>query len=334
MGIERVIDFSKPRVLLCQRCKYRAAFSQSWIDRWGQGEESCPSCGVNSDSPERADYDWDRSDLAADDDIVLDLNWYHTTTHRNWPDPNFGFSAAPSCGPQSWVASRDDCATARLQWEARQKRKALHVGTYEAAIENMLRRLSYQPVLETQYYLYRVHLKADSVLAPGINREPTNFVGDTYLEKLGLGQGEIYRYVNVHEDEGSISLALGAEVIECVQRVPLPLMPSESLESQDIKLRLDAAELKRPKESVDAFSRFRSRPSFTNPYANEARTQWNRLSTQLPDRVQDKFSDALDLRIRIQGNNVFGKYMIGMRDVILNPEQIIKALDSEPLRRV
>ncbi|SDR20768.1 hypothetical protein SAMN04489765_3838 [Tsukamurella pulmonis] len=39
------------------------------------------------------------------------------------------------------------------EWSARQQAKALHVGTYEAAVENMLRRMRNQNDLASQFYL-------------------------------------------------------------------------------------------------------------------------------------------------------------------------------------
>ncbi len=39
--------------------------------------------------------------------------------------------------------------------------KALHVGTYEAAIENMLRRMNDELDSHAQFYLYRVELDLD-----------------------------------------------------------------------------------------------------------------------------------------------------------------------------
>ncbi len=57
-------------------------------------------------------------------------------------------------------------------WAARRRAKALHIGTYEAAVHNMLRRIRDQADRGNQFYLYRVHLSlcfylARSVFVPG-----------------------------------------------------------------------------------------------------------------------------------------------------------------------
>ncbi|MDQ7993287.1 MAG: hypothetical protein AAGC63_09310, partial [Propionicimonas sp.] len=67
------------------------------------------------------------------------------------------------------------------RWTARQKAKALHIGTYEAAIENMVRRKADQSGSGEQFFLYRVELSPDCVIEPGVHKEPTNFVGDAHL---------------------------------------------------------------------------------------------------------------------------------------------------------
>lgn len=70
-------------------------------------------------------------------------------------------------------------------WAERQRAKALHVGTYEAAVHNMLRRIHDQADHGAQFYLYRVHLKPSVVVWPGWLIDPSNFVGDVVLGKPG-----------------------------------------------------------------------------------------------------------------------------------------------------
>lgn len=333
MGIERPVDFSKHRILLCKNCKYRAAFPHSWIDLWEQGKETCPSCRIESSHQRRAVYDWDHSDLITDISKVLNLNWYHTTTHTNWPDPHFDPAEKLTSNAKNYMRNSTGNPHAVEEWVARQKTKALHVGTYEAAIENMLRQLGNQRASETQYYLYRVKLSKASKVAPGVNPEPSSSFGDSYLADLGIESGGIYRYINVHEDEGSVSLALGTKAIEAVQRIAIPLLPHKSSESQLIKNKLDHAEFMKPEPKNDKFSKIRSKPLFTNPYLDTTQLVWREIATSIPDRLQDKFSMALDTRIQTAGNEYFSRYMLGMRDLILNPEWVLKALDDVPFQK-
>ena len=103
------------------------------------------------------------------------------------------------------------------------KAKALHVGTYEAAVENMLRRMDDQSDAASQFYLHRVQLRTDCAIEPGIHKEPTDWMGDAHLEgKCGPGVN-VLRYVNVHEDQSSVSLAIEISAVWRVQSIPIPL---------------------------------------------------------------------------------------------------------------
>lgn len=109
------------------------------------------------------------------------------------------------------------------RWANAQKTKALHLGTYEAAIENMLRRMRSQGDASDQFYRYRVLLRGDCEIEPGVSKEPTNFVGDAHLADYCAPGVNVLRYVNVHEDPSSVSLAIDSSAIESVQRIPIPL---------------------------------------------------------------------------------------------------------------
>lgn len=333
MSFERDIDFARPRLLHCNKCGHQDEFSHPWIDLWEQGKQGCPSCGITSDHPLRATYTYSPSDLAVDNTLISTLHWYHTTTHENWPNPNF--DPLTTLTQESQERMELMCGKgASARWARKQKLKALHVGTFEAAIENMLRRIQNQPAPQSQYYLYRVHLCSSNKVVEGINCEPTNFTGDAYLPDLGLKPSAAYRYVNVHEDPGSISLALGIESIESVQKLALPLLPPTSSESQEIERALDAAELESPVEIKDIFSKYRRTPNFTDPYALMADAQWNKLALQLPDRLQRPFQGALDLKLKGSGNDAVSRHMIGMSDIILKPEKILQALETIAAKKI
>lgn len=109
------------------------------------------------------------------------------------------------------------------EWAARQRAKALHVGTYEAAIHNMLRRMRDQPDHGSQFYLYRVHLRPSVVVREGWLIDHRNFVGDVVLEEVCPPGVDVARYLNYHEDPGGLSLALGRRAITSVQQVAVPL---------------------------------------------------------------------------------------------------------------
>jgi hypothetical protein len=88
---------------------------------------------------------------------------------------------------------------------------ALHLRTYESAIENMLRRLHDQDVgdpSEIRYWLHRVqiHLKPCD-LDQHIGDEFASLTGDVPLSEVHSRGGRAAPYINVYEAAGSVPLA-------------------------------------------------------------------------------------------------------------------------------
>lgn len=88
----------------------------------------------------------------------------------------------------------------------------------------MFRRIHDQSGAGETFFLYRVTLRTDIVLQDGCGPEVVDFMGDVALSDVCAPEIDAVRYVNAHEDPGSISLALGRSAIEAVQgiRVPIP----------------------------------------------------------------------------------------------------------------
>jgi hypothetical protein len=71
-----------------------------------------------------------------DNEVLPQLPWYHTSTSYDWPSP------AHSEVPRARLANCRTIAGIPVeQLIEHEISKAVHVGTYEAAIENMLRRM-------------------------------------------------------------------------------------------------------------------------------------------------------------------------------------------------
>ncbi|MEU2142075.1 hypothetical protein [Nocardia rhamnosiphila] len=98
------------------------------------------------------------------------LYWYHSSTHAVWPDRDFDPAAQLTDETKRRMESQTGPGAVE-RWAARQKSKALHVGTYEAAIESMLRRMDNQSDAASQFYLHRVQLRSDCAIEPGIHIE-------------------------------------------------------------------------------------------------------------------------------------------------------------------
>ena len=208
--------------MLCSGCGHRFIVDLDWIDRWEQADETCPGCGLTCEHEDAPRVTVNPEDPALDDERVARFAWYHTSTQPDWPTRDFDPAAGLTTEARVMMGGDDHVAA----WVARQRAKALHVGTYEAAIHNMLRRIRDQADRGNQFYLYRVHLKPSVVVREGWLIDPSNFVGDVVLDEVCPPGVDVARYLNYHEDPGGLSLALGREAIADVQQVPVPLSDS------------------------------------------------------------------------------------------------------------
>jgi hypothetical protein len=163
-------------------------------------------------------------DVALQGDNVDGLHWYHTSPYENWPDATTRAAEFEADSADSRIPSP---FTPQQQLETHLSR-ALHIGTYEAAIENMLRRLRDEDRRDggaAQYWLHRVqiHLTAGD-LAPGVGEELSDFMGNVQLSMLqDHGGAGAVRYVNTNEADGSISVAIDPAVITSVASIPIPI---------------------------------------------------------------------------------------------------------------
>ncbi|USR78814.1 hypothetical protein [Arcanobacterium pinnipediorum] len=247
MCLERDIDFGRARRMRCGRCGHEELVSHDWVESWEQGKEFCPGCGIDCTEEDRARPTYEPDDPSIVDESVSQMFWYHTSTIPDWPQKDF--DPREKLTPKTVQRMTRMCGIGAVdRWVEQQKSKALHLGTYEAAIENMLRRMGDQPEGDVPFYLYRVVLDDAACIEPGIHCEPTNLVGDA-LPKEFLSPGHsVYRYVNEHEDEGSISLALTADAITSVSSIRIPVaanVPARQRERlftwQDVQMKVEKA---------------------------------------------------------------------------------------------
>lgn len=217
--MERQIDFFRERHTLCRVCGHGWVVDLGWLDRWEQAEETCPGCEVTCEHEDSPRVTADPDDPALEDDQVAQFSWYHTSTHSDWPTRVFDPAAELTARTRTMMGGDARVAA----WAKRQRSKALHVGTYEAAVQNMLRRIRNQADQGSQFYLYRVRLKRAVVVREGWLIDPSNFVGDVVLELVCPPGVDVARYLNYHEDSGGLSLAVGREAIQSVQQIAVPL---------------------------------------------------------------------------------------------------------------
>lgn len=327
MNFDRTINFHRLRRMECRFCQHQWHCNDAWIDRWEQGNESCPSCGTTCESENRADFISEADDPAYDENFTRTAFWYHTSTHENWPNQAYD--------PASFLS---DEAKARMRtmgppraiekWAMRQKTKALHLGTYEAAIENMLRRMANQGSAGEQLFLYRVVLKPSCVVAPGVHTEPTSIMGDVQLKELVSSDTQIYRYVNVHEDRGSVSLAIQAQAIQAVQKIAIPLQPLENNSSlEPTRNRMLTATREPLPQAELLLGRFRLKP--IDLAEAEAQAIGAEMAERLPQGIRDRFLRACSADYRANGAEKYVDRIVGMQELVTKPEFILDALDNQ-----
>lgn len=323
--IERAIDFNRDRHMLCGACGRRWTVDLEWIERWDQGFETCPGCGVDCTKETSPRVTVDSDDPALDDADVPRLAWYHTSTHADWPrrdiDPAAGLTRETKqrMGGDAHVAA----------WAERQRGKALHVGTYEAAIHNMMRRLDDQGDDGKQFYLYRVHLRPDAVVRPGWLIDPSNFVGDVELTDVCPPGTDVARYLNYHEDPGGLSLALGRGAIAVTQRLPIP----SRTYLDEVWVSATAADIREATAVPPRPAWMRSTRVTVTPQAHRAGQIADGLAERLPVNLRDQFRSALGYRHHSDPRG-WARYGLGLVATITDPDRVVANLTAQPVRSI
>ncbi|WP_156052419.1 hypothetical protein [Nocardia carnea] len=226
------------------RCVCGATIWLSAQQYWDQslGDPTvCERCGETTHFGPYTALLRDEDDRALADEMVGRLAWYHTSTYPDWPSSSFAADATRFLDehPMRDAVALDDLAEYSLT-------KALHVGTYECAIENMLRRMDTQTQVGVPFYLHRVQLcVAAGEVNEGYRDENYDSVSQVLLKTLEAENLWALRYLNVQESGGSLSLAIDPAVIVSVQSIALPvpaLAPDPDPEHLQTLRTLDHAE--------------------------------------------------------------------------------------------
>jgi len=266
-------------------------------------------------------------DVALHDEFVTQLHWYHTSTQPDWPTKNF--DPAAGWGPEEFsrMGGQDVVDT----WVAGQRAKALHVGTYEAAIHNMLRRMDDQGDRENQFYLYRVRLRPNVRVREAWIRDPGGPWGDVPLADVCPPGVDAARYLNHHEDVGRLSLALGRGAIASVQRLTVPQPGGGDGWERDA-----VEAITRSDEAVSDLTRKPNKlGQFRGPQPGLQRigvaaAAVLALGEQLPLDLRCRFSDAV--AISVDADPVrWARRVSELSTLILNPSTVLAALDEEEL---
>lgn len=321
---ERLIDFGRDRQMRCDRCAHEWKATLDWIELFETSTATCPSCGANgmkSDCPRPTVMPDDPALIA---DNVPHLFWYHSTTHSQWP-PHLSDPAA-SLDEQTKLMMGG--ARQVTEWARRQQSKALHIGTYEAAVHNMLRRLAEQADPGKQVYLYRVHLRPDVVVRGNWLVEPVDVMGDVSLADVCPPGIDVTRYLNLHEDPGGISLALGRGAIASTQRIEVPRLPSANDDRvAGIVADIDNA-IDLPHVSA-RLKKFASRPT-PNPQSHRAHQIARELGQQVPPSVRENLESAVTFSFDAADVLGWARYTCGLLDLILDHALVLARIDESP----
>lgn len=316
----------------CGTCGHEWFVNEQWLDRFNQGLEPCPRCGTDCQVEHRPDFCARPDDPSHNNTTVIGSHWYHSSTHENWPGRNF--DPAEDCTEDTRRRMEAMAGPRSVErWAERQKAKALHIGTYEAAIENMFRRMDDQSGSGEQFFLHRVKLSPDCVIEAGVHKEPTNWVGDAYLADV-CGPGvNVYRYVNVHEDPSGVSLAVDPTAIHAVQSIPIPL-PVDGAHPWivDATARLTDAVSMPPVQPTGILRKMVGRP--TSALASEARKLENEVASSLPFASRTRIDAGFAEAAFAATPTAFPAKLLGLTKLVTDFQAVIDAFDSQPWRVV
>jgi hypothetical protein len=317
----------------CGSCHHEWIVTQDWLDRFNRALEACPMCGTDCRAEDRPQFYSTPGDPLNDDSAVRGVYWYHSSTHANWPNRNFDPTAFLTDVTKHRMEKSGSGVGAVARWAERQKAKALHVGTYEAAIENVFRRIDDQGDALDKFHLYRVQLSPLCAIAPGVHQEPTDWMGNAYLADVCPPVTNVFRYVNVHEDPSSVSLALEASAIGAVQRIviPLPVDSTDPWVAQATARLVHAAT--KPSPPSKSTPRGWSLPAISALSA-EARTLESEIASHLPLAIGDRFNLGFD-EYGVEANaTAYSMKLVGLARLVTHAQAVFDSLDGQPWREI
>lgn len=291
------------------------------------------------------------ADPALDDQALCSFAWFHVSTIPDWPrdahplPPSTLEFLAGTLPPEALTAAR------RIH-----ENQVLHLGTYEAAIEVMLRRMTDQDDGGKLFYLYRVGLHPDGlVIEPGWRDESTDEISQITQEDLG--EFDVVRYLNVRESPGSISLGVRPSAIRALQRVSLPVRAVKVSKASplarriaDIRARIEQIEAMRPEDDLNPADRIRRGRAEREgaPFARSPTPEQYDLLDQISQLiavkylpgislpVRDAFTRAVDAWASDQDTSLDDTAYVGrfasMARLLTHPDEVIQPLREQPVR--
>jgi hypothetical protein len=229
--VDRPVDFNYDYRMKCECGQSSLLTSVDYAEEINGAHMPCEHCGASIHFGRAVIAIRDTQDPALNDVTLPRLAWYHTSTWPDWPSPAYVEHTERELRK----------AVARFHLDpmystSDQARTALHLGTYEAALENMLRRMRNQADDSAQFYLFRVQLRPDLRINPGHRDETSEAASKLSISEMESDDLDVVRYLNAHEAEGTLSLGVTPNAIATVQQLPIPI--TDLVDTSDIS-RLD-----------------------------------------------------------------------------------------------
>lgn len=351
--IERPVSFRYGYRVKCEHCGSVTPLSASTYYR-EQRHSACIKCSHCQGDIYYGPYAMalrDAGDQALDDQVAPGTAWYHTSTVPCWPP-----SGRPMTPAEVAFLRRGTSDGVAERVRERHENQALHLGTYEAAIESMLRKMRDQDMADERFWLYRVALRRKVTIERGYRNETIEEIAQ--ITQAELGDSSAIRYLNTWESPGSISLAVHPRSLEAVQGIPLPVQalgagaaPSLVRRAARIRHRISQIEAARQDEP-DQLEKLRQRQAARLGVSleREPTPEQHRLLEEicklirceyLPGvslTVRERFSDAMSAWGQAKepppGDVPFMERFAAMAAVLTRPGDIHRALDAETPRQL
>jgi hypothetical protein len=350
--VDRPVSFEYGCNMLCPNCpEVTTLTSEEYYLEDNEAHVMCAHCGADIHFGPAVMTLRDVDDPALDDHRLSAVAWYHTSTNDNWPSSTH---AMPVATVESLRREMPADAVARVR--KRQEDQALHLGTYEAAIESMLRRMRDQGDGASQFYIYRVALRRDGlVIEPGWRDE--NHAEAAKITQADLGKADGIRYLNVYESPGSISLAVRRKAIAWVQSIPLPAsplditVPPELLtEVHHLHSEIDRIEATRSTD-LSPLEQLQQKASIRHgiPFVRSSTREQSDLSDRICQLIDNEYLPGVSSPVRsrfahatrswraaqkITMNDDYIHRFASLAAALTRPSEILQLLDTQPLRMV
>lgn len=329
---ERPITFDYDFRMRCSSCGNASTLSGAdylRLEDENRARMACEHCDDSIHFGPLAAGLRDQDDPALDDAMLSRLSWYHTSTYAELPSGAYQRDTEAAFSTDRARALLGD-PTAHLH---AQLDKALHLGTYESAVENMYRRMRNQGDADSAFYLHRVRISVTPArINPGYRDETNEAAANISITELANDGLDAVRYLNVWEAGGSISLAVRPDVITGIQTIPVPsaLGPVGDLPSQLLDV---IADLERRSEAPAAPDEREFRSYELAQELEEALVAY--LLPEVNLVVARDFAGAVSRAHGRVGSDFRGhaRLFATHARLLSAPERVLHLLDAAPSRR-